>query len=136
MLNRKRHEQLQQAFGKNPHIVAAYIIGSVVSGKINRESDFDLAVVVDSKNHIKEDDIYSLINKISFPRDLDLSVVDKSSSPLFLFQTIKTGECIYERSEKDKARFEAFVLHNYYDTAHIRNIYYSYLKDKFAYANR
>lgn len=136
MLDQQRQEQLQQAFGKNPRIVAAYVFGSFVSGKVNKESDFDLAVVVDNKKYVSVNDVYSLIHKISFPGDLDLSVVEKSSSPLFLFQIIKTGECIYKRSEKERGKFEAFVLHNYYDTAHIRNIYYSYLKDKFAYVNR
>lgn len=128
-------QQLQQLFGQVPRIIAVYVIGSFASGNANKESDFDLAVVVDSKKYLNEDDVYNFVQEVSFPRDLDLSVVDKGSSPLFLFQIIKTGECIYKRSENDRIKFEAFVLHNYYDTAHIRNIYYSYLKDKFAYDN-
>ena len=75
------------------------------------------------------------IKTIDFPKDLDLSVVDKNSSPLFLFQIVSTGQCIYQSSEKEKVSFEAFTLGNYYDTAHLRKIYYSYLKDKFSYVN-
>lgn len=136
MFNYQLGKQLQQIFGKNPHVVAVYAIGSLISGNTNRESDFDLAVVVDDKRYVSDSDVYNLIQDINFPRNLDLSVVDKSSSPLFLFQIIKTGECVYKRSESDRIKFEAFALHNYYDTAHMRNIYYSYLKGKFPYADR
>lgn len=136
MFDERLGKQLRQVFGKTPHIVVVYVIGSLVRGNASKESDFDLVVVVDNKSMLSDSEVYNLIQDISFPRDLDLSVVDKSSSPLFLFQIIKTGECIYKRSENDRIKFEAFTLHNYYDTAHIRKIYYSYLKYKFPYVNR
>lgn len=128
--------QLAVSFSKEPKIELAYVLGSVVSGRAKSESDFDLAVVVEDKYRIDFNDVYSLISPISFPKDLDLSVVDKNSSPLFLFQMISTGEGIYQKSQKEKISFEANVLRNYYDNAHLRNIYYSYLKDKFPYASK
>jgi len=116
---------------REPRILAAYVLGSVVSGHDRVDSDFDLAVVVDSRRKVSDEEVYELIKSINFPRDLDLSVVDKSSSPLFLFQMISRGRRVYERSEAEVNDFEAFVMRNYYDTAHIRNIYHSYLGDKF-----
>ena len=126
--------QIKTALSKEPKIKLAYVLGSVVSSRAKKGSDFDLAVVVDDVSKIDYKDIYNLISHISFPKDLDLSVVDKSSSSIFLFQIISTGKCIYQNNEQDKINFEVFAARNYYDNAHIRKIYYSYLKDKFAYA--
>ena len=131
MIKQKLQQSITTAFGRRPEILAAYVLGSVVSGKAVKESDFDLAVVVDNKKNLSFEKIYDLISSISFPRNLDLSVVDKSSSPLFLFQMISKGKKIYIRDHQEIVAFEAFVLHNYYDTQHMRNIYYSYLKEKF-----
>ena len=122
---------------RDPNIISAYVLGSYVKGQDRLDSDFDLAVVVKRKHEHSDEQIYQLIKDLSFPKNLDLSVVDKTSSPLFLFQIISTGKRIYASSLVVATRFEAFVLHHYYDTAHIRNIYYSYLKQKFPpeYAN-
>jgi predicted nucleotidyltransferase len=136
MITRKLISKIQAAFSKEPKIKLAYVLGSVASGRIRNDSDFDLAVVVDNKGHIVLDDVYGLLSQISFPKDLDLSLVNSDSSPLFLYQIISTGKCVYQNSKEAKVSFEAFVLKAYYDNAHLRKIYYSYLKDKFPYANQ
>ncbi|MDO8657431.1 MAG: nucleotidyltransferase domain-containing protein [Candidatus Levybacteria bacterium] len=123
--------EVQNVLKNKQEILACYIFGSFVEGHAARESDFDIAFVVDDKKNINEKKIYNLIKNIHFPKDLDITVVDKKSSPLFLFQIINKGKRIYE-SDKNKAdSFEASVLLNYYDTQHIRNIYYKYLKKAF-----
>lgn len=131
MISDKLMAQLKQCFAKEPKIKLAYVFGSAVSGRVKSESDFDLGVMVDDASKISYGQVYRLIADLSFPKDLDLSIVDKNSSPLFLFQIISTGKCAYRRSEEEKIFFEAFVLKNYYDNAHLRKIYNSYLKDKF-----
>lgn len=136
MLDPDLVNQIQERLSRNPKIISAYVLGSYISGKTNFDSDFDLAVVVENKTSTTEDQVYELISKIRFPKNLDLSLVDKNSSPIFLYQIISTGKCVYQRSEEKKQIFEAFVLRKYYDTQHIRNIYYSYLKDKFPYAHK
>lgn len=135
MIDDKLISQINTALSKEPRIKLAYVLGSVISGRTNQDSDFDLAIVVENKDKISYLYIYDLIADINFPKDLDLSVVDKTSSPLFLFQIVGTGQCIYQTSEADKVSFEAYTLINYYDNTHLRKIYYSYLKDKFPYAN-
>lgn len=136
MYDQKLSLQIEQALSDKPEILGAYVLGSIVSGKTHKESDFDLAVVVNNKEKITDNQIYDLLFHIKFPKDLDLSVIDKSSSPLFLFQVISRGKCIYFRSKNEQVEFEGFVAKNYYDTAHIRNIYYSTLHHKFPYACR
>jgi|SRR3972149_3720399 len=135
MIDKQLISGIRQALSKDSRIKLAYVLGSVVSGRARVGSDFDLAVVVDDTTKISYDQIYQLISNLNFPKDLDLSVVDNESSPLFLFQIISTGNCVYQRSEEDKVSFEAYVLKNYYDNAHLRKIYRSYLKDKFPYVS-
>lgn len=127
--------QTKTVLAKNEPIIAAYIIGSVVSGNSNQDSDFDLVVVVKNKKNISEDKIYELVRQINFPKDLDLSVVDLNSSPLFLYQIISKGKKIYQKNELEVNKFESFALHNFYDNAHLRNIYNQALKAKFSYAH-
>lgn len=136
MIDQRLISQIQTSLSKEPKIKLAYVLGSVVSGDAKNGSDFDLAIVVDHKGKIDINFVYNLISHIKFPKDLDLSIVDKNSSPIFLYQIISTGKCVYQKSEEERVSFEANVLKNYYDTAHIRKIYYSYLKDKFPYANQ
>lgn len=135
MIDKKLIFQIQKALSKEPKIKLAYVLGSVISGREKAESDFDLAVVVKDAVKISHDQIYQLIADLNFPKDLDLSIVDKNSSPLFLFQITSTGKCIYQKSNEEKVVFESFVMENYYDTHHLRNIYSSYLRERFPYAN-
>lgn len=135
MINETLVVQIQRSLSKEPKIKLAYVLGSVVSGREKAESDFDLAVVVDNVAKIGHDQIYQLISNLNFSKDLDLSIVDQNSSPLFLFQITSTGKCLYQKSTQGKVAFEAYVMKNYYDTAHLRNIYSSYLKERFPYAN-
>lgn len=121
--------EISRALGEETEVVGAYLAGSVAAGEARPDSDIDLVVAVKRKRADMADRIYSLIKEIKFPKDLDLTVVDKKSSPLFLFQVISKGKRVYQSLES--AEFEAAVLHGYYDTAHLRKIYYSYLKDKF-----
>lgn len=123
--------EIYESLKKDRAIMACYIFGSYIKGSANVESDLDIAFVVKNKKDISEKEIYDLIKDLHFPKDLDISVVDKKSSPLFLFQIISTGERIYAKNEEDIEYFESYVLKNYYDTQHMRNIYYGYLKDKY-----
>lgn len=128
--------QIQKALSKESKIKLAYVLGSIVSGRTRKDSDFDLAIVVEDSKQLRYENIFILLSGISFPKDLDLSIIDKSSSPLFLFQITATGKCVYQIFDEERISFEAYVLKNYYDTAHLRGIYYSYLKDKFPYASQ
>jgi len=129
MLAKKIIKQIQKQIQKQPEVLAVYCFGSFSKRKITKESDLDLAFVMSKTT--TPDKIYNLIREISFPKDIDVSVVNKSSSPLFLYEII-SGKRLYTTNEMVAEGFEAYVLKNYYDNAHIRNIYYHYLKDKFS----
>ncbi len=127
----KTVSDIQKQLKKEPRILASYIFGSFALGTNNKESDFDIAVVVENKKLLKDEHVYELLKDVSFPTNPDISIVDKTSSPIFLFQIIKSGTRIYTRDDIVVTSFEAYVLKDYYDTQHLRNIYNYYLKEKF-----
>ena len=129
------YSQIRSNLKKEPEILAAYVIGSAASGSLTGKSDFDLVVVRNSKG-LDLSRVYELVRHLAFPKDLDLSVVDRASSPIFLYQIISKGRRIYQQGVKQVQQFETYVLHNYYDTAHLRNIYHQGLKRELSkYAN-
>lgn len=136
MVDRNLILQIREALQKVPYILAAYVIGSSTTDVFTKESDFDIVIVMENRDTASVDVVYKLLSHIHYPRDLDLSIVDSHSSPLFLFQIVSTGDRIYSRSEVEAAYFEANVLKTYYDTSHLRNIYFSYLRNKFPYGNQ
>ena len=139
MKDAKIISDIQKALKNEPRILAFYIFGSYAKGTVNKESDFDIAIVVENKKLITEKLVYGLVKNIAFPKDPDISIVDKASPPIFLFQIIKSGTRIYTRDQNKADAFEAYVLRYYYDTQHLRNIYNYYLKEKFSlkqYGNR
>lgn len=131
VLGQKTIKKIQKIFAKQPDILSVYLFGSQVGGFAGQKSDLDLAVVVENKKKLNEFDILELLSEIRFPKDLDISVVDKSSSPLFLFEITSQGKRIYEKNKEQATVFEAKTLHLYYDTQHLRNIYRYYLKEAF-----
>ncbi len=138
MVNIQLKHDIVQSLAQDSSVIAAYVLGSFARGEVGPESDFDLAVAVDKVHPASSDTIYELLKNIQFPKNLDLSVIDSTSSPLFLFQVISKGERIFERNTNDIVQFEAFTLHNYYDTAHLRAMFAEKLNEKFiqtTYAN-
>lgn len=131
--------QIRKRVRKDPKIMAVYCFGSFASSRVGKESDFDLAFLVGNTKSVNLNQIYDLIKDLSFPKNLDISIVTKYSSPLFLYEIVAYGQRIYARSENKITIFEADILDSYYDTEHLRRIYASYLKNKFPlkhYANK
>lgn len=126
----KIYEEIRKALESDARIISAYVLGSFLGKSSKKTDDFDLAIITDSKK-LDYKEAYKLVANIKFPHDLDLSVVNKSSSPLFLFQIVKKGKLIYSRDKRESQQFETYALTNYYDTQHLRNIYNSYLPNKF-----
>ena len=111
------------------NIIAAYIFGSQISGTAGKKSDLDLALVVKDESAVNYGEIYFQINQLFADLEADVRIVSINSSPLFLFQILKTGICVYKIEEKERINFEVSVLKNYYDGEHLRNIYNYYLKN-------
>lgn len=122
--------KLKKAFLKKREVLAVYIFGSRPARFANLQSDLDMAVFVSDRNKTSEREIIRFLRgKVGkIPFNLDLSCVDFASPPLFLYQIIKNGVCIFEKEPFQRAHLEATILKLYYDNQHLRNIYRYYLQ--------
>lgn len=124
-------KNLQEIFKKLPTVVAVYFYGSRVKDYARKSSDLDIAVVVDNILGIDFGNLYFQVNQSIKDAEVDLRIVTKQTSPAFIFQVIKTGQCIYQKDKLEKVQFEAKALSEYYDGEHLRNIYDNYTKSYF-----
>lgn len=126
------HEKLEKIFSNIDDIIIAYCIGSFARGEERRDSDLDIVLVLSSLSHFDYPTAYNDISNILSGYNLDLRVViPKDTSPLFLFQLIKEGLCIFEKDSFTQTAFETYVMKIYYDSQHIRDIYNYYLQQRF-----
>jgi predicted nucleotidyltransferase len=124
---KKISENIGKQLLKEPGVVAAYVFGSQAGGYQTKASDVDLAVAVEDRRRVSVEEVYDLIKDVGLDGQIDLCVIDKSSSPLLAYEVVSKGKRVYERDEQAVNKFEARVLHIYYDTRHLRSIYSSYL---------
>lgn len=131
MIVKNQKDKLNDLFKTYPQVLAAYFYGSQVTGHSNKESDLDLAVVVDNVLELGFGQMYLQVNQIIKNMEVDLRIVTDQNSPTYIFQILKNGQLVYERDALQRVRFEANTLSEYYDGAHIRKIYDSYLNKAF-----
>ena len=122
--------KLRKSFAEKSEILSAYIFGSQVGGFALPKSDLDLAVFVSDREKISEREIGRLLEeaKIDIHLEPDVSCVDLASPPLFLYQIIKNGVCIYEKDSRQRIDLEAKILDIYFDNQYLRNVYHHYLQ--------
>ena len=124
--------RLAQVLRSENQILAGYLFGSQALKKANQESDLDVAIFVENKDKFDLREFLSLLaRKEVLPDNLDLVVVDFRSSPLLLFQIIKTGFCFYQKRPELAQLIGARALHLYYDNQYLQGIYNRHLKRLF-----
>lgn len=114
-------------------VIAVYAHGSQIKGYAAADSDTDIAVVVEDRNKQERGSFssYKVASEIedilNLPGELDIRVVDSDSSPVFLFEIVKSGNLAYERDMEDRVEFESQAMQRYYDTEKMHSIYRTYL---------
>lgn len=131
MDNKQTNSKLVKLFKSYPQIIAAYFYGSQIEGYASSSSDLDLALISDGSVPFDYGNLYLKISEIIKEKEIDLRIVDKYSSPVYLFQLFKKGLRIYQRDELDRVKFETSALITFYDSQNLRDIYKSYLKGAF-----
>lgn len=117
-LEEKIQTKLKSLFEQEKDILFAYLFGSTVQGKVNFESDVDLAVFFDAK---KVRDSFkkriSLIEKVQsvLKRPTEAVVLNEIKSIFFKFVIIKEGKVIFERDHGQRIDFELKTMQDYYD---------------------
>lgn len=114
-------------------VKACYLYGSYAEKTANEQSDYDLAVFAEDKSNINVRDLLKKINMgFKYPEKLHLSLVNlNSSSPLYLYQIIKKGQLVYEKSLNEHVSLESYIMRLYFDDQQRQEIYYQRLKDSY-----
>lgn len=122
----KNINELVQKYG----IKLLYVFGSYAKGSNNKNSDIDIAVLVD--DNYKPMYKLNMIGDLTsiFKRDdIDLVILN-GANPVLRHQVIKYGKIIYEESLEEKVIFEAKVLSVYMDMEPFRRTQMEFINER------
>ena len=115
-------------------IAAAYIFGSVASGRARRTSDIDIAVLLKpAKNssgflHYRLKLMAELASALG-RSDIEVIVLNEAP-PLLAHQVLSKGKLVFERSARARVEFQVRTVNLYIDTEPLRKLYRHYLKKR------
>lgn len=101
---------LQESLRRHPEIIAAYVFGSAVTGKLTPMSDIDVAILLreaipfDRELELSSE-IMSAIER-NFKREGDIRFLNRVRDLIFQHEVLATGKLIYEG---DRDRHRAYV---------------------------
>ena len=116
-------EAIRDYFAKQKDVLCVYLFGSVASGKENRFSDVDIAVLFDKRAPREEYSrrVLLMMDELSGLLDKNVDMVALNDAASFLkFQVIKSGERIYESLDRHSRDFESAAIIEYFDFFPIR----------------
>jgi predicted nucleotidyltransferase len=115
------------------------LFGSAAKGRMNKESDVDIAVwaemLVDDEDVLADWTIAlgsSLAEAIPNGEGVDLVVLNKVTS-LLQFQVARHGVLLYERVPNSWRRFKSYAARRYDDDAKFRRCQWEYLQRHYLY---
>jgi len=111
--------KLRPRLSRYPEIVAAYLFGSVLTGKMNPMSDVDVALLLQEPMPLQRElslsfEVMSEIQKI-FHREADVKVLNRVKDLPFLHEVLSKGKLIYERDPATHRDFVARAVIAYLD---------------------
>ncbi|SHJ54540.1 type VII toxin-antitoxin system MntA family adenylyltransferase antitoxin [Paramaledivibacter caminithermalis] len=113
------------------NIKLMYVFGSYAKDKNNKNSDLDIAVLLEKEyNPIVKLNIIGDLVEIFKRDDIDLVILN-DANPVLRHQIIKHGKILYEDSEETKVNFEVKVLKEYMDMEHFRKTQMKYINQWF-----
>lgn len=105
-----------------------YIFGSYAKGKNHKNSDLDIAVLLDNQyNHLDKLSLMGDLIDIFKRNDVDLVILNDANSVL-KHQVVKYGKILYMENEDVKVNFEVRVLKEYMDMEPFRRTQMEYIK--------
>jgi predicted nucleotidyltransferase len=108
-------QDLNPIFRRRKNIAAVYVFGSTATGRDQRRSDIDLAII--AKKAITRRGRLSLEADLSarLRRDVDI-VLFGHAAPLLQHQILKYGRLIFENDPAERVRQEVRARAEYLDT--------------------
>lgn len=101
-----------------PHVVAAYLFGSLARGEATVRSDVDLAVLFDAcqgpREHVERQlDLMVALEAFS-DREVQVTLLN-TASPMLAYQVLREGLCLYARDDREQIAFEVRTMKRYFD---------------------
>lgn len=109
-------------------IVAIYLYGSAMKGKVREDSDIDLAILpsfdIESERRLEliskvEGAVASILGECRMKNEI--SIVDmrgRYTSLMLQYKIVTEGICIYESDPVQKIEFENYIKGEYFDFQH------------------
>lgn len=131
-------ERLASLFARRREVIAAYLFGSLVRGHVHRESDVDIALLVDEGEFAKLDRAepygYKARMIAELGRALETDKIDlvllHQAPPLLANEVISKGKLLFSRDEEARHKFEVAAKLRYLDTKPLREIKRHYLYER------
>lgn len=111
------------------YIVAAYLFGSVATGKDHEDSDIDIGIVVEGTHDFSKTTELEKELSRKMERKADLRVLNTQETQ-FKYHVLKTGELILSKDEKKRTEFEEHVMRKYLDMKPFYETYNKYVKER------
>ena len=114
----KLKERIREVLKKHEEILVAYLYGSMVKGYEGKESDMDVGLLL--KEDFEADALYpahvggEIKEKCGLDHEVDVRILNKRTYR-FLHQVIREGEIIMSTDERERVRFETYVIDRYID---------------------
>ncbi len=113
-----QQQKLAAVFNRYP-IDAAYLFGSIVTGSQTKDSDIDIAVLLEKNiSPRKRFEIrLKLMGELEriLKKNIDLVILNDIRSIFFKYVIIREGRIIYAKSEEKRIDFELQTLNEYFD---------------------
>jgi predicted nucleotidyltransferase len=122
-------ERIRPVLGARDDVRLAYLFGSVAAGTARPRSDADIGILFDPIPAPRELDLLSERLEAAVGRAVDLVVLNLAP-PLLAREVIVHGRLILCRDDGDRVRLETRTTARYQDTAHLRRVQYSYLRER------
>lgn len=122
-------------FKARDEVSSLYIFGSFARERENRESDIDIAVIIDESKLKKIN--YSLLKKEYYTasagfslRPLDI-VIMNTASPFLNHQVLKTGRILFDKNQNLRVRFTTKTIIEYLDFKPAQDVFLKAVADRF-----
>ena len=111
-------EKIRERCHREEAIIAAYLFGSAVTGRMQANSDVDVAVLVESEREIDFPFLaFAASLERACERPVDLVLLNRAGE-LLKFQVRRYGRLAFERDSRKRKEFEIIGRKTYEDFLH------------------
>jgi uncharacterized protein len=133
--DQKDIERIVHYFRERDEVIALYLFGSSAAKRKTRESDIDIAVLIDDSGSEKKylercrKEYYEASPGFSLgPVDI---VILNTAPPFLKYQVLKKGRILFDRGKKLRVRFTEKAITEYLDYKPIQDIYLKAVAKRF-----